>query len=36
MSQVFSTFFEIGAAVGISILITVVLPSLFIYKKYIR
>lgn len=36
MSQVFSTFFEIGAAVGISILLTVVIPSLFIYRKFIR
>lgn len=36
MSQVFKTFFEIGSAVGLSLLLFVVLPSMVIYKKWIR
>lgn len=36
MSSVFSTFFEIGAAVGVSLLVTLVVPAMFIFKKFIR
>lgn len=33
MSSVFKTFFEIGSAVGISLLLTLVLPGLWLSKK---
>lgn len=35
-ATIFKSFFEIGSAVGFSLLITIVLPTMFIYKKWIR
>lgn len=32
----FKVFFEIGAAIGISVFMFCVLPSLWIYKKFRR
>lgn len=36
MSSVFRTFFEIGSAVGISLLITLVIPAFWLKKKILK
>lgn len=36
MSSVFKTFFEIGSAVSLSMLVFLVLPAIFIHRKLSR